>query len=91
MTGDVAFLFLFVVFFSFSIGHPFGLHSPSSKWDAGNPASNLSTIAIMPVSEEVPLTAFTLELKHALSAVGKKCLCVTASWEINASYLFREV
>uniref|UniRef100_A0A8V1ADH1 lysophospholipase n=1 Tax=Gallus gallus TaxID=9031 RepID=A0A8V1ADH1_CHICK len=33
-------------------GHPFGLHSPSSKWDAGNPASNLSTIAIMPVSEE---------------------------------------
>ena len=45
----------------------------------------------MPVSEEVPLTAFTLELKHALSAVGKKCLHVTASWEINASYLFREV
>uniref|UniRef100_A0A8C3LL15 lysophospholipase n=1 Tax=Chrysolophus pictus TaxID=9089 RepID=A0A8C3LL15_CHRPC len=64
-------------------GHPFGLHSSSSKWDAGNPASNLSTIAIMPVSEEVPLTAFTLELKHALNAVGKKCLCVTASWEIN--------
>lgn len=25
----------------------------------------------MPVSEEVPLTAFTLELKHALSAVGE--------------------
>ncbi|OWK50472.1 Patatin-like phospholipase domain-containing protein 7 [Lonchura striata] len=51
-------------------GHPLGLHSSSSKWDAGNPASNLSTVAIMPVSEEVPLTAFTLELKHALSAVG---------------------
>ncbi|XP_027760906.1 patatin-like phospholipase domain-containing protein 7, partial [Empidonax traillii] len=50
-------------------GHPLGLHSSSSKWDAGNPASNLSTVAIMPVSEEVPLTAFTLELKHALSAV----------------------
>uniref|UniRef100_A0A669QNH0 Patatin like phospholipase domain containing 7 n=1 Tax=Phasianus colchicus TaxID=9054 RepID=A0A669QNH0_PHACC len=41
------------------------------------------TVTIMPVSEEVPLTAFTLELKHALNAVGKKCLCVTASWGIN--------
>lgn len=74
VTKDVAFLLL--LFFSFPTGHPFGLHSSSSKWDAGNPASNLSTIAIMPVSEEVPLTAFTLELKHALNAVGKKCLCV---------------
>lgn len=27
----------------------------------------------MPVSEDVPLTAFTLELKHALSAIGKPC------------------
>uniref|UniRef100_A0A8D2QF75 lysophospholipase n=1 Tax=Zonotrichia albicollis TaxID=44394 RepID=A0A8D2QF75_ZONAL len=51
------------------VSHPLGLHSSSSKWDAGNPASNLSTVAIMPVSEEVPLTAFTLELKHALSAI----------------------
>uniref|UniRef100_A0A8B9TL34 lysophospholipase n=1 Tax=Anas platyrhynchos TaxID=8839 RepID=A0A8B9TL34_ANAPL len=57
-------------------GHPLGLHSSSSKWDAGNPASNLSTVAIMPVSEEVPLTAFTLELKHALSAVGKKSYAI---------------
>uniref|UniRef100_A0A663NDY6 lysophospholipase n=1 Tax=Athene cunicularia TaxID=194338 RepID=A0A663NDY6_ATHCN len=55
-------------------GHPLGLHSSSSKWDAGNPASNLSTVAVMPVSEEVPLTAFTLELKHALSAVGPALL-----------------
>ncbi|XP_068270188.1 patatin-like phospholipase domain-containing protein 7 isoform X4 [Nyctibius grandis] len=55
-------------------GHPLGLHSSSSKWDAGNPASNLSTVAIMPVSEEVPLTAFTLELKHALSGVGPALL-----------------
>ncbi|KFV64560.1 Patatin-like phospholipase domain-containing protein 7, partial [Dryobates pubescens] len=59
---------------SFPTGHPLGLHSSSSKWDAGNPASNLSTVAIMPVSEEVPLTAFTLELKHALSAVGPALL-----------------
>ncbi|XP_033923449.1 patatin-like phospholipase domain-containing protein 7 [Melopsittacus undulatus] len=55
-------------------GHPLGYHSSGSKWDAGNPASNLSTVAIMPVSEDVPLTAFTLELKHALSAVGPALL-----------------
>ncbi|KAJ8285698.1 hypothetical protein GJAV_G00029910 [Gymnothorax javanicus] len=50
------------------------LHTPSSKWDSGNPASNLSTVAILPVSEEVPLTAFTLELQHALSAIGPTLL-----------------
>ncbi|KAM7143951.1 patatin-like phospholipase domain-containing protein 7 isoform 3-T3 [Macrochelys suwanniensis] len=55
-------------------GHPLGLHTTGSKWDAGNAASNLSTVAIMPVSEEVPLTAFTLELKHALSAIGPALL-----------------
>uniref|UniRef100_A0A452RI91 lysophospholipase n=1 Tax=Ursus americanus TaxID=9643 RepID=A0A452RI91_URSAM len=53
-----------------SAGHQFGLHTAGSKWDSGNPASNLSTVAIMPVSEDVPLTAFALELKHALSAIG---------------------
>uniref|UniRef100_A0A4W6FR37 lysophospholipase n=1 Tax=Lates calcarifer TaxID=8187 RepID=A0A4W6FR37_LATCA len=46
------------------------LNTPTSKWDAGNPASNLSTVAILPVSEEVPLTSFTLELQHALIAIG---------------------
>ncbi|KAG7234276.1 hypothetical protein INR49_005237 [Caranx melampygus] len=46
------------------------LSTPSSKWDAGNPASNLSTVAILPVSDEVPLTSFTLELQHALSGIG---------------------
>uniref|UniRef100_A0A8C1NCM5 lysophospholipase n=1 Tax=Cyprinus carpio TaxID=7962 RepID=A0A8C1NCM5_CYPCA len=45
-----------------------------SKWDAGNPAANLSTVTILPVSEEVPLTAFTLELQHALSAIGPTLL-----------------
>ncbi|XP_051748594.1 patatin-like phospholipase domain-containing protein 7 [Ctenopharyngodon idella] len=47
-----------------------GFRTPTSKWEAGNPAANLSTVAILPVSEEVPLTAFTLELQHALSAIG---------------------
>ncbi|XP_026568390.1 patatin-like phospholipase domain-containing protein 7 [Pseudonaja textilis] len=51
-------------------GHQLGLHTASSKWDAGNPASNLATVAIMPVSEDVPLSTFTLELKHALCAIG---------------------
>uniref|UniRef100_A0A8C4I8X5 lysophospholipase n=1 Tax=Dicentrarchus labrax TaxID=13489 RepID=A0A8C4I8X5_DICLA len=50
------------------------LQTPTSKWDAGNPASNLSTVAILPVSEEVPLTAFTLELQHALSGIGPTLL-----------------
>uniref|UniRef100_A0A668AM57 lysophospholipase n=1 Tax=Myripristis murdjan TaxID=586833 RepID=A0A668AM57_9TELE len=45
------------------------LHTPGSKWDAGNQASNLSTVTVLPVSEEVPLTAFTLELQHALIAI----------------------
>uniref|UniRef100_A0A669CHD3 lysophospholipase n=1 Tax=Oreochromis niloticus TaxID=8128 RepID=A0A669CHD3_ORENI len=44
------------------------------KWDAGNPVSNLSTVAILPVSEEVPLTAFTLELQHALCGIGPTLL-----------------
>ncbi|XP_030623254.1 patatin-like phospholipase domain-containing protein 7a [Chanos chanos] len=50
------------------------LHTPGSKWDAGNPASNLSTVTVLPVSEEVPLTAFTLELQHALISIGPTLL-----------------
>ncbi|XP_035524192.1 patatin-like phospholipase domain-containing protein 7a [Morone saxatilis] len=50
------------------------LHTPGSKWDVGNPASNLSTVTVLPVSEEVPLTAFTLELQHALIAIGPTLL-----------------
>lgn len=51
-----------------------GLHTPTSKWDSGNPASNLSTVTILPVSDEVPLTAFSLELYHALSGIGPTLL-----------------
>nr|XP_055055040.1 patatin-like phospholipase domain-containing protein 7 [Misgurnus anguillicaudatus] len=51
-----------------------GLNTPTSKLDAVNPAANLSTVAILPVSEEVPLMAFTLELQHALSAIGPTLL-----------------
>uniref|UniRef100_A0A3P9PFL1 lysophospholipase n=1 Tax=Poecilia reticulata TaxID=8081 RepID=A0A3P9PFL1_POERE len=55
-------------------GRGLGLHTPTSKWDAGNPASNLSTVAILPVSDDVPLTTFTLELQHALSGIGPTLL-----------------
>ncbi|XP_056275971.1 patatin-like phospholipase domain-containing protein 7, partial [Pseudoliparis swirei] len=50
------------------------LHTPTSKWDAGNQTTNLSTVCILPVSEEVPLTAFSLELHHALSGIGPTLL-----------------
>ncbi|XP_061554413.1 patatin-like phospholipase domain-containing protein 7a isoform X2 [Phycodurus eques] len=55
-------------------GRSLVLHTPGSKWDAGNQASNLSTVTVLPVSEEVPLTAFTLELQHALLAIGPTLL-----------------
>uniref|UniRef100_A0AAY4EIL5 lysophospholipase n=1 Tax=Denticeps clupeoides TaxID=299321 RepID=A0AAY4EIL5_9TELE len=55
-------------------GVSLALHTPGSKWDAGNPVSNLSTVTVLPVSEEVPLTAFTLELQHALIAIGPTLL-----------------
>ncbi|XP_051956104.1 patatin-like phospholipase domain-containing protein 7 [Xyrauchen texanus] len=55
------------------------LQTPGSKWDAGNPASNLSTITVLPVTEEVPLTAFTLELQHALLAIGPTLLLTSDS------------
>ncbi|XP_060697275.1 patatin-like phospholipase domain-containing protein 7 isoform X1 [Hemiscyllium ocellatum] len=50
-------------------------HALSNKLESvGNPASNLATVAILPVSEDVPITAFTLELRHALSAIGPTLL-----------------
>lgn len=39
--------------------------------DVTNPASNLSTVAVLPVGDEVPINAFNLELSHALSAIGR--------------------
>lgn len=56
---------------SIPTGHQLGFNTASTKWDLGNPPGNLSTVAAMPVSEDVPLTAFALELQHALGAIGK--------------------
>ena len=33
--------------------------------------TNLSTVAVLPASDSVPLSSFTLELQYALSAVGR--------------------
>jgi hypothetical protein len=32
---------------------------------------NLATIAVLASSKDVPLTSFTLELQHSLTAIGK--------------------
>jgi hypothetical protein len=39
--------------------------------DARGSVNNLATVAILPASSDVPLTNFTLELQHALKAIGK--------------------
>uniref|UniRef100_A0A5F8GCF7 lysophospholipase n=1 Tax=Monodelphis domestica TaxID=13616 RepID=A0A5F8GCF7_MONDO len=57
-------------------GHQHGVYFSSSKWDSGNPASNLSTVTIMPVSDDVPLLTFTLELEHALHDIGKNSVSI---------------
>ncbi|MEQ2171613.1 hypothetical protein GOODEAATRI_012640 [Goodea atripinnis] len=72
-------------------GRGLALHTPTSKWDAGNPASNLSTVTILPVSEEVPLTTFTLELQHALSGIGKPTHCLFLQVASEATSLRKTV
>lgn len=32
--------------------------------------ANLATVAVLPVSDKVPLSSFTLELQHALNGIG---------------------
>uniref|UniRef100_A0A8C2EXF3 lysophospholipase n=1 Tax=Cyprinus carpio TaxID=7962 RepID=A0A8C2EXF3_CYPCA len=51
-----------------------GLPSVASSPDVTNPASNLSTVAVLPVCDDVPINAFNLELSHALSAIGPTLL-----------------
>ncbi|XP_069460025.1 patatin-like phospholipase domain-containing protein 6 isoform X2 [Ambystoma mexicanum] len=48
-------------------GAGFGMSSSS---ELTNPTSNLSTVAVLPVCDDVPMAAFSLELKHALNAIG---------------------
>lgn len=52
-------------------GSTLSLPSMTTSPDVTNPASNLSTVAVLPVCDEVPINAFNLELSHALSAIGR--------------------
>ncbi|XP_068949361.1 patatin-like phospholipase domain-containing protein 6 isoform X3 [Petaurus breviceps papuanus] len=52
-------------------GSGLGVPPPS---ELTNPASNLATVAVLPVCAEVPMVAFTLELQHALRAIGPTLL-----------------
>jgi lysophospholipid hydrolase len=49
---------------------------PNLKHTMDAPPSqvNFSTVAIVPISDDVPLTAFTYELYHSLCAIGKLLL-----------------
>ncbi|XP_060711258.1 patatin-like phospholipase domain-containing protein 6 isoform X1 [Hemiscyllium ocellatum] len=54
-------------------GSGIGLSTASSA-DVTNPTSNLSTVAVLPVCDDVPIAAFTMELTHALNAIGPTLL-----------------
>uniref|UniRef100_A0A2K6V5J6 lysophospholipase n=1 Tax=Saimiri boliviensis boliviensis TaxID=39432 RepID=A0A2K6V5J6_SAIBB len=54
-------------------GESSGLGVPPHS-ELTNPASNLATVAVLPVCAEVPMVAFTLELQHALQAIGPTLL-----------------
>ncbi|XP_042288028.1 patatin-like phospholipase domain-containing protein 6 isoform X2 [Thunnus maccoyii] len=55
-------------------GSALSLPGMTASADVTNPASNLSTVAVLPVCDEVPINAFNLELSHALSAIGPTLL-----------------
>uniref|UniRef100_UPI00398E3CDF patatin-like phospholipase domain-containing protein 6 n=1 Tax=Pristiophorus japonicus TaxID=55135 RepID=UPI00398E3CDF len=48
--------------------------STASSADVTNPTSNLSTVAVLPVCDDVPIAAFSMELTHALNAIGPTLL-----------------
>ncbi|KAJ4923138.1 hypothetical protein JOQ06_016478, partial [Pogonophryne albipinna] len=50
-------------------GSTLSLPTMTASADVINPASNLSTVAVLPVCDDVPINAFNLELSHALSAI----------------------
>lgn len=58
---------------SFGVSAGSGLGVPPHS-ELTNPASNLATVAVLPVCAEVPMVAFTLELQHALQAIGQSDL-----------------
>uniref|UniRef100_H3APZ1 lysophospholipase n=1 Tax=Latimeria chalumnae TaxID=7897 RepID=H3APZ1_LATCH len=55
-------------------GPALGISTVTPSSEITNPASNLSTVAVLPVCDDVPMAAFTLELTHALNAIGPTLL-----------------
>ncbi|XP_077460480.1 patatin-like phospholipase domain-containing protein 6 isoform X4 [Stigmatopora argus] len=55
-------------------GSALSLPSMTTSTDVTNPASNLSTVTVLPVCDEVPIYAFNMELSHALRAIGPTLL-----------------
>ena len=49
--------------------------------------ANLATVAILPASSDVPLTNFTLELQHALKAIGNYPFILLCRGLLDASIL----
>lgn len=43
---------------------------------------NLATVAVLPISKDVQVTSFTLELQHALTAIGK-----VENWTENSNFM----
>ncbi|XP_069783699.1 patatin-like phospholipase domain-containing protein 6 isoform X4 [Narcine bancroftii] len=54
-------------------GSGLGLSTASST-DVTYPTNNLSTVAVLPVCDDVPIAAFAMELMHALNAIGPTLL-----------------
>lgn len=61
----------------FLIKDNFDYRRAAATVDARPAQINFSTVAIVPVSDDVPLTAFTYELYHSLCAIGP-CLRLTS-------------
>lgn len=69
--------FRYLCFNDYCISHVGSGLGMTSSSELTNPASNLSTVAVLPVCDEVPMAAFTLELKHALNAIGELLLVLS--------------
>ncbi|XP_025112163.1 neuropathy target esterase-like isoform X2 [Pomacea canaliculata] len=53
-----------------TLGHSLGSRAGSSAVENVSMVTNLATVAVLPVSENVPVQSFTMELQHALNAIG---------------------
>ncbi len=56
------------IYLAFSASYFLG--EKALSMDSRPTGSNFATVAILAAMEDVPLTAFTMELYHALTAIG---------------------